>query len=87
MLQALPLDASRHAADDDGWLATCTIVLHILARAQTASQKDQVWISQAERYFDQKSYLLAAQYYGKTTRSFEEISLKFIRLKYGVCCL
>src|SRR4051794_22372801 len=44
-------------------------------------QKDIVWSAQAKRYFESGSYSLAAQFYGKTTKSFEEITLKFIGVK------
>ena len=54
---------------------------------QTDVQRDQVYCAQAERFFEQKNFLLAAKYYGKTTKSFEEISLKFIRLQYVITCL
>jgi len=43
-------------------------------------QRDKVWTTQAEFYFNQKQYELAAQYYGKTMKSFEEITLKFIHI-------
>jgi hypothetical protein len=39
-----------------------------------------VWSQQADHYFRDQNYKLAATYYGKTQRSFEEISLKFLNL-------
>ena len=37
-----------------------------------------MWIAQAESYFSKGNYGLAAEYYGRTSKSFEEIALKFI---------
>jgi hypothetical protein len=39
-----------------------------------------VWATQADYYFSEKNYKLAAEFYGKTQRGFEEISLKFLNL-------
>jgi len=39
-----------------------------------------VWTLQAEYYFAQKQYDLAALHYGKTSKSFEEITLRFIHI-------
>ena len=33
---------------------------------------------QADHYFSRKEYVLAARYYAKSKRSFEEVSLKFV---------
>ena len=52
--------------------------LHELICLQDAGQRDVVWIAQAESYFTKGNYGLAAEYYGKTSKSFEEIALKFI---------
>lgn len=41
-------------------------------------QRDKVWTVQADYYFNNGNYKLAAEYYGRTLRPFEEISLKFI---------
>lgn len=48
---------------------------------KTDSQKDQVWSVQGDYYFSQKQYELAAQFYGETSKPFEEITLKFIQAK------
>lgn len=45
-----------------------------------AKKKDKVYSAQADHYYNQKNYRLAATYYGRTTKSFEEITLKFIRM-------
>eukprot|EP01102_Stenamoeba_stenopodia_P010615 TRINITY_DN321_c1_g3_i2.p1 TRINITY_DN321_c1_g3~~TRINITY_DN321_c1_g3_i2.p1 ORF type:complete len:980 (-),score=215.52 TRINITY_DN321_c1_g3_i2:2222-5161(-) len=42
-------------------------------------QQDKVYVAQADRYFSQKNFDLAAQFYGKTKKSFEEVALKFIQ--------
>jgi len=34
-------------------------------------QQDKVYVAQADRFFNQKNFDLAAQYYGKTKKSFE----------------
>jgi hypothetical protein len=48
---------------------------------QTDDQKEHVVLKQAEQYFSQGRYTLAAQYYAKSiTASFEEIALKFMKL-------
>lgn len=39
-----------------------------------------MWTSQAEYYFRQGKYDLAANYFGKTQRGFEEVTLRFISL-------
>ena len=44
------------------------------------SQKDVVWSAQADHYFKLKKYDLAATFYGKTQRSFEDIALRFIKI-------
>lgn len=51
---------------------------------QDASQKDRVWCAQADFYLEAQRYHLAAKYFGRTTRSFEEIALTFMRLKYDL---
>jgi vacuolar protein sorting-associated protein 18 len=43
-------------------------------------KKDKVWTSQAEHFFSQSKYELAAAYFGKTLRVFEEVTLKFINI-------
>jgi hypothetical protein len=43
-------------------------------------QKDKVYSVQAEKYFAQRNFELAARYYGRTTKSFEEVALKFIQM-------
>lgn len=43
-------------------------------------QRDRVWSTQADHYFGQKQYELAAQYYGKTQKPFEEVTLRFIHM-------
>ena len=47
---------------------------------KTAKQKDIVWSAQAENAFEQRNYGDAATFFGKTALSFEEVSLKFIRM-------
>ena len=48
---------------------------------QTDEQKEYVITKQAEHYFSQGRYVIAAQYYAKSgTASFEEIALKFMKL-------
>lgn len=44
------------------------------------TQRNIVWIKQGDHYYSQKSYELAATYYGRTSLSFEEASHKFIRI-------
>eukprot|EP00026_Physarum_polycephalum_P001709 Phypoly_transcript_01711.p1 GENE.Phypoly_transcript_01711~~Phypoly_transcript_01711.p1 ORF type:complete len:601 (+),score=99.91 Phypoly_transcript_01711:237-1805(+) len=46
-------------------------------------KKEKVWTAQAEHYFAQHKYDLAATYFGKTQRGFEEITLRFISLDSG----
>lgn len=43
-------------------------------------KKEKVWTAQAEYYFKQGKYDLAANYFGKTQRGFEEVTLRFISL-------
>jgi hypothetical protein len=47
---------------------------------QNTAQKDKVWGVQADHYFNTNNFKLAAEYYGKTQRPFEEITLKFIAI-------
>lgn len=51
-----------------------------LSYCKNAAQKDKVWTAQADHYFNAKNYKLAAPYYGKTLKSFEEVTLKFINI-------
>lgn len=51
-----------------------------LQYCKNPAQKDKVWTSQADHYFNNNNYKLAAPYYGKTQKSFEEITLKFINI-------
>ena len=53
-----------------------------LAYCKTATQRDFVWSAQADYCFEKGNYIDAATYYGKTAQSFEEISLKFIRMNH-----
>jgi vacuolar protein sorting-associated protein 18 len=46
--------------------------------AKTAEQQNLVRALQADHYFNRSDYIVAARYYAKTKRSFEEVSLKFI---------
>jgi len=46
-------------------------------------KKEKVWTAQAEHYFAQHKYDLAATYFRKTQRGFEEITLRFISLDSG----
>ncbi len=39
-----------------------------------------VWSAQADHYLEQRSFELAAKYYARTKKSFEEIALRFITL-------
>lgn len=39
-----------------------------------------MWTAQADYFFSINNYKLAAPYYGKTQKSFEEITLKFINI-------
>jgi len=48
--------------------------------AKTSKQKDIVWSAQAEHLYEAGRYTDAATYFGKTSLSFEEVSLKFIRM-------
>ena len=41
-------------------------------------QKDKVWSAQADYYYSTNNFRLAATYYAKTNKSFEEVTLKFI---------
>ncbi len=43
-------------------------------------KKEKVWTSQAEHFFKQGKFDLAATYFGKTQRAFEEVTLRFISL-------
>jgi len=47
--------------------------------AKNPIQRDKVNSSRGDYYFGRKQYSLAAKFYGKTHRSFEEVTLKFIR--------
>jgi hypothetical protein len=52
-------------------------------RTNARDKKEKVWTAQAEHYFEQHKYDLAATYFGKTQRGFEEITLRFISLDSG----
>eukprot|EP01114_Cavostelium_apophysatum_P012613 TRINITY_DN2865_c0_g1_i3.p1 TRINITY_DN2865_c0_g1~~TRINITY_DN2865_c0_g1_i3.p1 ORF type:complete len:686 (+),score=202.00 TRINITY_DN2865_c0_g1_i3:113-2170(+) len=52
-----------------------------LQHCKTISQRDRVWSAQADHYFARSSFKLAAEYYGKSLRSFEEITLKLIGIQ------
>lgn len=41
-------------------------------------QRDAIWTAAANHYFGQKLYKIAAEIYAKTSRSFEEVTLKFM---------
>lgn len=41
-------------------------------------QRDAIWTAAANHYFSQKLYKIAAEIYAKTSRSFEEVTLKFM---------
>ena len=43
-------------------------------------QRDTIFISQADHYFESGNYDLAASYYGKTSKQFEEVVLKFLHV-------
>jgi tetratricopeptide (TPR) repeat protein len=45
-----------------------------------AWQRDRVYTAQADYYFQKKQFERAAQHYGKTSKSFEEVTLKFIHI-------
>lgn len=47
---------------------------------KTPKQNNIVWSAQADYYYQQGNYTEAATYYGKTSNSFEDISLRFIRM-------
>lgn len=49
--------------------------------AQTKEQKDQVLVAQADYLFAHGEHDLAAAKYARTTRSFEEVALKFINIE------
>ena len=49
------------------------------AGLKNAAEKDRVYSAQADYYFGQGRYQLAAKYYALTQKSFEEITLKLIR--------
>eukprot|EP01104_Vermistella_antarctica_P010093 TRINITY_DN2663_c0_g1_i4.p1 TRINITY_DN2663_c0_g1~~TRINITY_DN2663_c0_g1_i4.p1 ORF type:complete len:947 (-),score=277.56 TRINITY_DN2663_c0_g1_i4:38-2878(-) len=51
-----------------------------LRNCSDQGQKDKVWSAQADRYYHQKNFELAASFYGKTMRSFEEVALKFLSI-------
>jgi len=51
-----------------------------LKYCKNPAQKDKVWTSQADHYFKINNFKLAAEYYGKSQKSFEEVTLKFINL-------
>ncbi|GAM27722.1 hypothetical protein SAMD00019534_108980, partial [Acytostelium subglobosum LB1] len=41
-------------------------------------KRDQIWATQADHYFKESRYEMAANFYGKTHKIFEEIALKFL---------
>ncbi|EFA77130.1 7-fold repeat in clathrin and VPS proteins repeat-containing protein [Heterostelium album PN500] len=43
-----------------------------------SDKKDMIWATQADYYFKENKFELAANFYGKTHKIFEEITLKFI---------
>ena len=45
--------------------------------AKTLKEKEVVRSAQADFYFNRKEYVMSAKYYATTSRSFEEIALKF----------
>ena len=46
--------------------------------AKSQEQQNLVRAMQADHYFSRKEYVVAARYYAKTKRSFEEVVLKFV---------
>jgi vacuolar protein sorting-associated protein 18 len=68
--------------DRNVWQAFLQRGLFALAQqyCREAWQRDRVWSTQADHYFAQKQYELAAQYYGKTQKPFEEVTLRFIHM-------
>lgn len=52
-----------------------------LKRCKTNEQREEVLSSQADSYFQQGMFELAAKHYAKTQRSFEEIALKFVNYR------
>lgn len=55
----------------------------MIQHTNAREKKEKVWSSQAEYYFKQAKYDLAATYFGKTQRAFEEVTLRFISLDSG----
>jgi len=53
-----------------------------LAYCETQAQKEHAHNAQADFYFNEGSYELAATSYAKTQRSFEEITLKFLGISH-----
>lgn len=52
-----------------------------LQKCKTEAQKDEVLTAQADFFFDQRNLDMAAAKYAKTSRSFEEVALKFINIQ------
>ena len=49
-----------------------------LKYCKTEAQRNEVWNLQADHYFKEGKYELAAKYYAETTRSFEEVTLMLL---------
>jgi hypothetical protein len=50
-----------------------------LITTKTARQRDSVLIAQANHYFDEHQWILAANYYAQTSARLEHVALKFIQ--------
>lgn len=51
---------------------------HALSVCRTAAERQHVFTAQADKYFEKEEYDRAAVIYAKTSRSFEEVALKFL---------
>eukprot|EP00004_Rigifila_ramosa_P012935 TRINITY_DN2841_c0_g1_i5.p1 TRINITY_DN2841_c0_g1~~TRINITY_DN2841_c0_g1_i5.p1 ORF type:complete len:321 (+),score=76.13 TRINITY_DN2841_c0_g1_i5:943-1905(+) len=52
-----------------------------LDHCKDAAQRDKVLTARADYYYEQKQFELAATFYAKSERSFEEVTLKFVNRK------
>lgn len=73
-----------HQEDKDVWEMYLQKKQFQLAEkyCRTDAQKNQVWIEEANYFYSQNRIIQAAKAYGKTSKPFEEVCLKFLRAGY-----
>lgn len=70
-------DLARHHAKVSRPISPSDLMLTIFA-PQTPRQRDQVLAAEADHYFSLGRYIQSAQCYAQSSKSFEEVVLRFV---------